>query len=88
MSRVRDGCGPVSDEQVETIVTTTLESTPKNASHWSTRSLAAHLGVSQDAVWRTWRAFGLQPHRQEKFKLSADRSLSSSVRQMRRMFSE
>lgn len=62
----------VSDEQVERIVTTTLERTPKNATHWSTRSLAAHLGVSQDAVWRTWQAFGLQPHRQEKFKLSTD----------------
>ncbi len=62
----------VTDDQVETIVTTTLESTPRNATHWSTRSLAAHLGVTQDAVWRTWQAFGLQPHRQEKFKLSAD----------------
>src|SRR3954469_23297107 len=62
----------VTDEQVERIVTTTLESAPKEATHWSTRSLAAHLGVSQDAVWRTWQAFSLQPHRQEKFKLSAD----------------
>jgi transposase len=65
------GSRTVTDEQVEKIVTTTLESTPKNVKHW-TRSLAAHLGVSQDAVWRTWQAFGLQPHRQEKFKLSAD----------------
>jgi transposase len=62
----------VTDEQVETIVITTLESKPKDATHWSTRSLAAHLGVSQDSVWRTWQAFGLQPHRQEKFKLSTD----------------
>src|SRR3954452_6220852 len=62
----------VTDEQVERIVTTTLESTPKDATHWSTRSLAAHLGVSQDAVWRTWQAFGLQPHRQEQFKISSD----------------
>ena len=62
----------VSDEQVEQIVVTTLESTPKNATHWSTRSLAGHLGLSQDAVWRTWQAFGLQPWRQEKFKLSTD----------------
>jgi transposase len=62
----------VTDEQVETIVITTLESKPRDATHWSTRSLAAHLGVSQDAVWRTWQAFGLQPHRQEKFKLSTD----------------
>jgi transposase len=62
----------VTDEQVERIVVTTLESTPNNATHWSTRSLAAHLGLTQDAVWRTWQAFGLQPHRQEKFKLSTD----------------
>jgi transposase len=62
----------VTDEQVERIVITTLESTPKDATHWSTRSLAAHLGVSQDSVWRTWQAFCLQPHRQEKFKLSPD----------------
>jgi transposase len=62
----------VSDEQVEQIVVTTLESKPRDATHWSTRSLAAHLGMTQNAVWRTWQAFGLQPHRQEKFKLSAD----------------
>ncbi len=62
----------VTDEQVELIVTTTLESTPRGATHWSTRSLARHLGVSQDSVWRTWQAFSLQPHRQEKFKLSTD----------------
>jgi len=62
----------VTDETVERIVTTTLESTPKDATHWSTRSLAKHLGVSADAVWRTWQAFSLQPHRQEKFTLSTD----------------
>jgi transposase len=62
----------VTDEQVEAIVIATLESKPKDATHWSTRSLAAHLGLSQHAVWRTWQAFGLQPHRQEKFKLSTD----------------
>src|ERR1700677_3342172 len=62
----------VTDEQVESIVTTTLESTPKNATHWWTRSLAGGRGVTKNAVWRTWQAFGLQPHRQEKFKLSAD----------------
>jgi len=62
----------VTDEQVEAIVITTLESKPKDATHWSTRSLAAHLRLSQNAVWRAWQAFGLQPHRQEKFKLSTD----------------
>jgi transposase len=46
----------VTDEQVEAIVIATLESKPKDATHWSTRSLAAHLGLSQNAVWRTWQA--------------------------------
>src|SRR3954452_293977 len=68
-----------TDEQVERIVTTTLESAPKEATHWSTRSLAAHLGVSQDAVWRTWQAFSLQPHRQQKFKLSTDTQFIEKV---------
>lgn len=62
----------VSDDQVEQVVTTTLESTPKNATHWSTRSLAAELGMSPSAVQRIWRAFGLQPHRQDSWKLSKD----------------
>ena len=44
----------VTDDQVERIVITTLESKPKDATHWSTRSLAGHLGVTQNAVWRTW----------------------------------
>jgi transposase len=69
----------VTDEQAERIVTTILESTPKNATHWSTRSLAAHLGVTQDAAWRTWQAFSLQPQRQEKFKLSADPQFAEKV---------
>jgi transposase len=46
----------VSDDQVEQIVITTLESKPKDATHRTTRSLAAHLGVTQNAVWRTWQA--------------------------------
>jgi transposase len=62
----------VTDEQVEQVVTTTLESTPKNATHWSTRSLASELGMSPSAVQRIWRAFGLQPHRQDSWKLSKD----------------
>jgi transposase len=52
----------VADEQVEAVITRTLETTPANATHWSTRSLAAELGLSQSAVSRIWRAFGLQPH--------------------------
>jgi transposase len=62
----------VADEQVEAVITRTLETTPNNATHWSTRSLAAELGLSQTTVSRIWRAFGLQPHRQESWKLSKD----------------
>lgn len=62
----------IEDAQVEAVITRTLESLPKNATHWSTRSMASELGMSQSAVSRIWRAFGLQPHRQETFKLSTD----------------
>jgi transposase len=70
----------VSDEQVEAVITRTLESMPANATHWSTRSLAAELGLSQSAVSRIWRAFGLQPHRQETWKLSRDPLFIDKVR--------
>jgi transposase len=62
----------VGDDQVEAVITTTLESTPRDATHWSTRSMAVELGLSQSAVSRIWRAFGLQPHRQDAWKLSRD----------------
>src|SRR3954454_848576 len=70
----------VADEQVEAVITTTLETTPRNATHWSTRSLAAELGLSQSAVSRIWRAFGLQPHRTETWKLSRDPQFVAKVR--------
>ncbi len=62
----------VTDEQVAALVTRTLQSAPKNATHWSTRSMAKELGLSQSTVSRVWRAFGLQPHRSETFRLSTD----------------
>jgi transposase len=62
----------ITDEQVERVVITTLETKPKNATHWSTRSMARQAGVTADAVLRIWHAFGLQPHRQETWKLSKD----------------
>jgi transposase len=62
----------ISDEQVEEVVIKTLETTPKDATHWSTRSLAKEVGLTQSAVQRIWRAFGLQPHRRETWKLSKD----------------
>lgn len=70
----------ISDEQVAEVITATLESAPKDATHWSTRSMAAHLGLSQSAVSRIWRAFGLQPHRVESFKLSTDPLFVEKVR--------
>jgi transposase len=70
----------ISDAQVEAAVTRTLETTPKNATHWSTRSLAKAEGLSQSAVVRIWHAFGLQPHRSETFKLSKDPLFVDKVR--------
>ena len=70
----------VTDQQVEEVIVRTLESTPKDATHWSTRSLAAELGLSQSAVSRIWRAFGLQPHRLEAWKLSKDPLFIDKVR--------
>jgi hypothetical protein len=67
-------------EQVEAVITLTLETTPKDATHWSTRSLATELAVSQSAVSRIWRAFGLAPHRQEAWKLSKDPQFIDKVR--------
>ena len=70
----------IGDEQVERVIRTTLEETPQAATHWSTRSLAARLGLSRQAVHRIWRAFGLQPHRQEVFTLSKDPYFIDKVR--------
>ena len=70
----------VADAQVEAVITRTLETTPANATHWSTRSLAAELGLSQSTVSRIWRAFGLQPHRQESWKLSKDPQFVDKVK--------
>jgi transposase len=70
----------VTDAQVEEVIVATLERTPKDATHWSTRSLARELGLSQSAVSRIWRAFGLQPHRTETWKLSKDPLFIDKVR--------
>jgi transposase len=70
----------VTDEQVEEVVTRTLETTPRNATHWSIRSMAAETGLKPDAVRRIWKAFALQPHRQESWKLSKDPLFIDKVR--------
>src|SRR5512145_3380888 len=70
----------ISDAQVEAVLTRTLETTPADATHWSTRSMATASGLSRSAVHRIWRAFALQPHRTETFKLSADPLFIEKVR--------
>ena len=70
----------VGDERIKDLITTTLESTPGDATHWSTRSMAEHLGLSQSMVSRVWRAFGLAPHKQDSWKLSKDPLFVEKVR--------
>ena len=70
----------ISDREVERVITLTLESTPSNATHWSTRLMARRCGMSQSAVSRIWRAFALQPHRSKTFKLSRDPLFVEKVR--------
>jgi hypothetical protein len=70
----------ISDEDVERVIVKTLEEQPANATHWSTRSMASATGMSQSAVSRIWRAFGLKPHQTEAFKLSPDPQFIDKVR--------
>jgi transposase len=70
----------ITDDQVESVVVKTLESTPRDATHWSTREMAKASGLSDTSVLRIWHAFGLQPHRAETFKLSNDPQLVEKVR--------
>lgn len=70
----------IGDADVERVLTTTLESTPRDATHWSTRSLAKHCEMSQTAIARIWKAFALQPYRVETFKLSKDPLFIDKVR--------
>jgi transposase len=70
----------IADEQVEAVVTKTLESMPANSTHWSTRLMAKKAGLSQTAIVRIWHAFGLQPHRVENFKFSKDPQFVEKVR--------
>jgi transposase len=70
----------IRDQDVERVLVKTLEEQPTNATHWSTRSMAAATGMSQTAVSRIWRAFGLRPHRTETFKLSPDPQFVDKVR--------
>ena len=70
----------ISDEQIEAVIVRTLEQTPRGATHWSLRSMATASGLTRSTINRIWRAFGLQPHRTECFKLSPDPLLIDKVR--------
>ena len=70
----------ITDAEVERVIALTLERTPRDATHWSTRAMATRSGLSQTAVSRIWRAFGLQPHRSKTFKLSKDPLFIDKVR--------
>jgi len=71
----------VTDEHVEKVITATLEQEPPNGdTHWSTRSMASSAGMSQSAVSRIWRAFGLRPHIVQTWKLSTDPQFTGKVR--------
>lgn len=70
----------ITDDAVESVIVKTLEETPRDATHWSTRSMAKATGLSQASVGRIWRAFGLKPHLTESFKLSTDPLFIEKVR--------
>jgi transposase len=70
----------VTDAEVERVLTRTLETKPVDATHWSIRSMAQACGLSRSTVNRIWRAFALQPHRSETFKLSKDPLFIEKVR--------
>ncbi|MGH8974118.1 MAG: IS630 family transposase [Acidimicrobiia bacterium] len=70
----------ITDDDVERVIVKTLEDTPSDATHWSTRSMAKSTGMSQSAISRIWRAFGLKPHLTESFKLSPDPQFIDKVR--------
>src|SRR6202166_899662 len=71
---------PISDERVARLVRKTLETKPKDGTHWSVRQIAEQTRVSKSTVHRIWQAFGLEPHRQKHFKLSTDPFFVDKVR--------
>jgi transposase len=70
----------VSDAQIEQVIVRTLEETPRGETHWSSRGMAKASGLGRTTIQQIWRAFGLQPHRTETFKLSTDPLLIEKVR--------
>jgi len=72
----------IGDDVIEAVVVETLESAPPDATHWSTRGLAAKHGISHQTVAEIWRAFGLKPWRQDSFKVSPDPELVEKIRDL------
>ena len=70
----------IEDARIEAVIARTLESLPADGTHWSSRTMAKASGLSISTVQRVWRAFGLQPHRSETFKLSTDPDFVAKVR--------
>jgi transposase len=70
----------ITDAKVDEVIVKTLETAPRDATHWSTRSMAREVGLTQTAVHDIWTAFGLKPHLQEKWKLSSDPQFVAKVR--------
>ena len=72
----------IGDDVIEAVVVATLETAPEDATHWSTRGLAARHGISHQTVAEIWRAFGLKPWRQDSFKVSPDPELVEKIRDL------
>jgi transposase len=70
----------ISDDEVEAVIVKTLEAKPKGRTHWSTRSMAATVGMSHATIGRMWRTFGLKPHVSHSFKISDDPQFVAKVR--------
>ncbi len=70
----------IEDTRIEAVIVRSLETKPPDAIHWSWRGMARACGLSVSTVQRIWRAFGLQPHRLETFKLSTDPDFAAKVR--------
>ena len=70
----------VTDEKVEEVLVKTLEEKPRGRTHWSTRSMAANVGLSATTIGKVWRAFGLKPHVTHSFKISDDPQFIDKVR--------
>lgn len=70
----------ISDDEVEAVIIKTLEAKPKGRTHWSTRSMAAAVGMSHATIGRMWRTFGLKPHVSRSFKISDDPQFVAKVR--------